>query len=155
MKNEFKEGELVIDGFKIVQYLGFEEHEDDNYHRLLCLEEGEYLLSAVGTPRSFKGTDAYDEAIRLWELNIERYISEHNNNVKLTEDFIKEFKKYEPTITLKVTSVGMINILNSNSVYPVDENIFVTHYKLEKDENYKSFLRNYIEITIKKMIEDL
>jgi hypothetical protein len=72
MKSDYEIGSLVIDGFKVVKYLGYEEHEEDNYHRLLCLEEGEYLLSAVFGPKNFKGTEAYDEAVRLWNLNEDR-----------------------------------------------------------------------------------
>jgi hypothetical protein len=153
MKSDYEIGSLVIDGFKVVKYLGYEEHEEDNYHRLLCLEEGEYLASALGGPRNFVGTEAYEEANRLWKLNAPRMIEYLKEKQKVIEDFIKPFKVYEPIISLVVANDGTIRFFDERQNFQYVQYVEVDGYKME-DENYKAFLSNYIEITIKKLLEN-
>ena len=67
--DRFEIGDIVLDGFEIVKYLGYEEEEDDHYHILHSLTRGKYKTSAVAGPFSIKDSADYDRIVRLWNLN--------------------------------------------------------------------------------------
>lgn len=152
MSDEFEIGSLVIDNFKVVKYLGYEEHDDDNYHRLLCLDSGEYLSSAVYGPRNFKGTEAYDESVRVWKLNEERMLSVFEENKKNLDEFLQQFKIYEPIIHLAMWEDNSIKIFDSREAFDYVDYVNIDCNKLSHNETYKDFLTNYIETIIKKLL---
>lgn len=152
MGNDIEIGELVLDSFEVVKYLGYEEHEDDNYHKLLSLERGEYLMSAVCGPRKFIGTEGYTEALRMWELNSDRMLSNLQNGKRLLEEYILTFKVYEPIINLGVWDNMSIKFFDSRLDFDYFYYVNIDSYKLEYDEQYKDYLTSYIHAVIKQQL---
>jgi len=153
MKNTYEIGSLVIDGFEIVEYLGYEEHKgDDNYHKLLSLDRGEYLSSAVCGPSTFPGTKAYTEAKRMWDLNKDLKLNSVNERTEILNNFVKEFDKYKDfDIVLKCFSG---NVLILYYCTEVKDKIDVNAFKIEDNSYYKEFLTNYIEHKIKEILKE-
>jgi len=157
IKNRYEPGDLVIDFTEVVEYIGYEEHEEDNYHRLFSVKKGEYLSSAVIGPTAFKDSEGYKEIVRVWNLNVER----HKEDIKEKDNILKEFCE-----SIEIHNDYKIWFRTDNKISLFDKTelgwfgegpLFITSINVNphdiKNEEYRDFLIIYINNIIKKHLE--
>jgi len=154
---EYEKGDLVLDFFEVVEYIGYEEHEDDNYHRLFSSKKGEYLQSAVAGPTPFKDSEGYEEILRLWNLNIENHKSVMEKNSKAMKEFCDTTEIHQD-YKLWYVSNNKINVFDKTMPGIFGDGIEhvkminINSYDL-KNKEYCEFLEKYINTIIEKHLE--
>jgi len=157
-KSSYEKGDLVLDFFEVVEYIGYEEHEDDNYHRLFSSEKGEYLQSAVVGPESIKESPEYERTLNYWKLNIERYKEDIEERTKLLKDFC-ENTEIHPDYKIWYRADNIISLFDLTMPGLWGEGpehidlIKVDTHHLKRNEEYSEFLTKYINTIIKKHLD--
>jgi len=160
MENDerYKKGDLVLDFFEVVEYIGFEEDEEDCYHRLFSLKTGEYLQSAVVGPTVFKDSDGYEEIVRVWNLNVKRHKENLENKNNILKNFCENFEIHKD-YKLWYSVANKINIFDKTELgwfregHMMVSTLNVNTHDLEKDE-YNKIITQYINIIIEKHLKE-
>lgn len=151
-----EKGDLVINRFEVVEYLGYEEHEDDHYHRLLSLITGEYLSSAVGSPEEFKDSKGYKETKRLWDLNKPMFLRSLESTKQSFETFCNDINieliGYKCWYSLDRTGITLFDTSKDSKFGGGNYLIHITSIDISKLKNfeYSNYITEYILNEINK-----
>lgn len=144
--DRFEIGDIVLDGFELVKYLGYEEDEEDCYHILQSLTRGKIYSSAVFGPFQIKDTADYERIVRLWNLNEKTSLA----HLDQMYENLKEFcYKIEVPIGFEIFNdiEGVVHILNKNKSEDYYKQ-FIDKIKIDvyqlNNELYRNMMKEYI-----------
>jgi len=140
----YHKGDIVLYFHELCEYIGYEELEDDNYHRLLTYNKGEILVSACYGPTPIKDCDRYINIKNDWNRDKQRHIDSTETVVIFMKNFLSIFKT--DIIKPVYYSEGNIIIWDGTDIteQSVIDSLRPDVYKLMHDELYQETILKYI-----------
>lgn len=146
MDRIYEIGEICLDGFELVKYLGYEEDEEDCYHILQSLTRGKIYSSAVFGPFQIKDIADYERIVRLWNLNEKTSLAHLDQMYENLKEFCSNI---EVPIGFEIFNdiEGAVHILNKNKsedyYKQFIDKIKIDYYQLD-NELYRNMMKEYI-----------